>query len=143
MNKNAIKTRLLTTICITLGQCSCLFYLCCYIYQRYVMNVRLLYFESYMPFDYKKSPNFEITVFCQCLSSITATASFLGIESYFIVIVMHVCSKLKILRNRIQSLKLEDWNFKKNKNYIYIKKEISGVIEQHNELYRFCQILFI
>jgi hypothetical protein len=145
MNTNATTTNLLSTICIRMGQCSGLLYLFSYLYLQIVISkdVRILYLESYVPYDYKKSPSYEITVFCQCISCFIAVASFIGIESYFIVIVMHLCCKLNILRSCIECLKLEDWNFKKNKNYIYIKKEISGVIKQHNELYRFCQILFI
>ncbi|XP_011500441.1 PREDICTED: uncharacterized protein LOC105364249 [Ceratosolen solmsi marchali] len=77
--------------------------------------VRLSYLVSYIPYEHEKSPNYEITLIFQCLSSFIATAAFIGIESFFIIIVMHSidvghatyqCSWYQMETSEIKSLML-------------------------------------
>lgn len=132
MRASATKARNLAAICVSLGQGACIFYLVLHVYLQFTLNLdfRLLYLNAYIPYDSQTSPNYELTWLFQCMSTFISTAGFVGFESFFVIVVMHVCGQLHCLRHRFSNLNCDG-------GQMHLRREIAAIIEQHNRLYRF------
>ncbi|XP_043484607.1 odorant receptor 49b-like [Leptopilina heterotoma] len=101
-------------------------------------NITLPYKASF-PYDYNRKWPFYLTYIYQTLFVFMACLVTVGFETFFMTMIIQICSQLDIIFYRLQSLPLM---FTANtKTVIFSRKEakiIKKCVMQHNYVYRFC-----
>lgn len=60
-----------------------------------------LYMRASFPYDVQRSPSYELTLVGQLFSNFFAASTYTSIDSLFIVLMLHVCGQLSILRLKL------------------------------------------
>lgn len=72
---------------------------------RYVMNItdtsRPLPLQGYYIYNTSVSPQFEITFFIQCISLMMIALSYTSIDTFFGLLIFHICGQLENLTKRL------------------------------------------
>ncbi|XP_032685215.1 uncharacterized protein LOC116850719 [Odontomachus brunneus] len=110
-----------------------LFILPCFgITMRYITNVtdsdKPLPLQTYYFYDTDVSPYFELTFFAQGITLMIAAIGYTAIDSFFGLLVFHVCGQLENLKGRLLGLG-DSSNF---------DRVLADVITDHVRLNRFC-----
>lgn len=110
-----------------------LFILPCFgITMRYITNVtdpgKPLPLQTYYFYDTDVSPYFELTFIAQGVTLIINAMGYTAIDSFFGLLVFHVCGQLENLKIRLTSAD-------ENSNFDHVLKDI---ITDHIRLIRFC-----
>ncbi|XP_032456566.1 odorant receptor 9a-like isoform X2 [Nasonia vitripennis] len=66
---------------------------------------RPLYMRASFPYDSQISPNYELTLAGQLFSNFFAATTYTSIDSLFIVLMLHLCGQLSVLRLKFPGLK--------------------------------------
>ncbi|XP_011861745.1 PREDICTED: odorant receptor 85b-like isoform X6 [Vollenhovia emeryi] len=61
-------------------------------------------FETYQFYNIHKSPQLELTLFLQNITSFLAAATYLTIDFFLLLVIFHFCGQLENFRNRLISL---------------------------------------
>ncbi|XP_067205206.1 odorant receptor 9a-like [Linepithema humile] len=87
----------------------------CNLSVRYVTNItdpgRLLPVQSRYTYDIIKSPHYELTFISQSICLFLCMIHYIGIDSFFSFLVLHICGQLEILRNRILHLEIMNYAY--------------------------------
>ena len=92
---------------------------------------RTTYVEAYFPYDVNKSPNFQLTWLMQCLSVQLANIAFAFIDSFFAILILHLCGQFRVLRQRV--LECVEETDRKFCNWKWHKK-VSRIVQRHEHL---------
>lgn len=65
---------------------------------------RALPFQSYYPYDYWKSPNFELLYLVQVVAAVFIGVTFTSTANFFVVLVFLTCGQVKIIGRKIENL---------------------------------------
>ena len=87
-------------------------------------------FESHFPASVYETPWFEIVWLLQGFCTFSATTAYSGIDSFFAVLVLHLCGQLTTLRDQLRSLEAD-------RDGCSVKENIAKIVRKHNELNRF------
>ncbi|XP_011500486.1 PREDICTED: odorant receptor 13a-like [Ceratosolen solmsi marchali] len=99
---------------------------------------RPLYMTSYFPYDTQNSPNYEITWIAQCFSNIFAAGAFSAVDAFFVVLVLHLCGQLAILKRSLIEL-TDDLQHKSIK--LEFTRKLANIVERHEFLNRFAKTI--
>ncbi|XP_033231956.1 odorant receptor 4-like [Belonocnema kinseyi] len=92
---------------------------------------RITYLEGYFPYDINKSPNFQLWWLLQCISLQLGNVTFVGIDSLFAILVLHICGQFRVLRQRVlECVEETDGEFHKRK----LHEKVSLIIRRHAHL---------
>ena len=109
MESRANTTRKLSALCIFLGHGAVNGQLGIRILQEMEIlasplnETRLPYLDSTIPYNYKKSPIFELTWLFQYLGAALATVAYTGVYCSLVGILLHICGQFANLGNRIRN----------------------------------------
>ncbi|XP_067205205.1 odorant receptor 10-like [Linepithema humile] len=87
----------------------------CNLSVRYITNItdpgRLLPLQTHYIYDTTKSPHYELTFISQSICLFLCMIHYIGIDSFFSFLVLHICGQLDILRNRILHLEIINYAY--------------------------------
>ncbi|KAL6422762.1 hypothetical protein ACFW04_010758 [Cataglyphis niger] len=99
---------------------------------------RPLLYTAYFPFDVTRSPIFEVICVCQILSAYSATVSYTGSDSFISMLVLHACSQLQNLRQRLKNLANNPRGVKTVEEF---KNELTRIVKRHEHLNWFAKTI--
>ncbi|XP_033231957.1 odorant receptor 22c-like [Belonocnema kinseyi] len=92
---------------------------------------RETYVVSYFPYDLNKSPNFQLSWLMQCISIAFGNIAFATIDSFFAILVLHICGQLRVLRQRVlKCVEEPSGEFRKWK----LQNKVSLIVRRHDYL---------
>ncbi|XP_033208215.1 odorant receptor 22c-like [Belonocnema kinseyi] len=92
---------------------------------------RTTYVEAYFPYDINKSPNFQLSWLLQCISIQLGNIAFAGIDSFFAILVLHICGQFRVLHQRVlECVEATDGKFQKWK----LQNKVSLIVQRHEHL---------
>ena len=92
---------------------------------------RTTYVEAYFPYDVNKTPNFQLTWLMQCISIQLANIAFAAIDSFFAILVLHLCGQFRVLRQRVlECVQETDEEFCKWK----LREKVFSIVQKHEHL---------
>ncbi|XP_058808742.1 uncharacterized protein LOC131674231 [Phymastichus coffea] len=149
MWRNAKISRLMSITIISLAEGTCVTYCIATILYTRSENkkhalleenathlLRKNFFKAEFFYDTQKTPQYEITWFFQCVSMFLAASAFSSTDALFGTLVLHLCSRLNVLRDNIKHLSLsltEKWD---GDSYNQI---LSNIIREHIFLERYAK----
>lgn len=95
---------------------------------------RQLIYLSILPYDYKISPNYEITFFMQFMAILSTVLINTSIDSFISIFVLHVCSQLMNLRISLNNL--VDKMAGRIISSLKYKENLRAIIMRHEQLIR-------
>lgn len=95
---------------------------------------RFLALQSCYPFDYGRTPIFELVFLTQTIATVFVSVSFCIPDNYFGVLIFHACGQFEILEKKTKVLLgIEDVN---NLDYKQFKIKLGKIVETHVRLSR-------
>lgn len=92
---------------------------------------RETYVESYFPYDINKSLNFQLSWLMQCISIQFGNIAYAAIDSFFAILVLHICGQFRVLRQRVlECVEETDGEFRKWK----LQDKVSLIVRRHEHL---------
>nr|WGO81797.1 olfactory receptor 123 [Microplitis mediator] len=91
-----------------------------------------LMWPSYFPFNSSRKYIFELTWLCQITATMGASLIYGTFDTFIAVIILHLCSQLAIVRNRLRNL-----NEDMNQGLLFhdsVKKKLRAIIKRHEQL---------
>lgn len=102
-----------------------------------------LYFIGSFPYDYKKHPNYELTLLGQCFSITCASLTYDSTDSFFVLLVLHLIGQLTVLERKVKNLNRGEKTGKTGKTgKSTFLSEFAKIYEMHNRLWRLFFLLF-
>lgn len=131
MRKHATAGRRLSQTILALACATCIIY----VFLRLVIHHHKInktgkrdwLFESEFTFGFQESPWFEIVWSLQCVGATLGAAAYAGFDSFFGLLVWHLCGQLVLLRNELTVVS----------SRLYVQGSIARIARRHNELNRF------
>lgn len=113
MLKNAIASRRFALVSVGLSYATLVFHLFSRPWVSMERQARTghrqpLFESDFYFFDFDKSPEFELVWALQSFASLLASFLNSGFDSFYEVLVMHVCGQLEVLIKKIKSLNYQD-----------------------------------
>ncbi|KAI4497870.1 hypothetical protein M0802_006986 [Mischocyttarus mexicanus] len=110
MLDNAKKARSISIWCTTLAH----FMTSIYIIPRTLMIARMqrdqfesqhmVVYPAYFPYDINETPAFCISCFGQIVAAYSATVSYIGVDTFVTMLVLHACAQITNLRHALKNL---------------------------------------
>jgi hypothetical protein len=95
---------------------------------------KALFMPSYFPYDTQKSPHYEITWIGQWFSNIFAASAFSAVDAFFVVLVLHLCGQLAILKRGVVELTDDLQHVSPKTDFT---RKLANIVERHEILNRF------
>ena len=92
-----------------------------------------LYMKGSFPYNTQVSPNYELTLIGQLFSNFFAASTYTSIDSLFIVLMLHLCGQLSVLRLTMIELGAKANDVQARGEF---KKKIAFIHTRHNQLIR-------
>ncbi|XP_015183121.1 PREDICTED: uncharacterized protein LOC107069909 isoform X2 [Polistes dominula] len=132
MLDNAKKARIISIWCTTLAHSMTSIY----IIPRTLMIARMqrdqfepqntVVYPAYFPYDISGTIAFCISCFGQIVAAYSATVSYIGVDTFITMLVLHVCAQITNLRHTLENLPNEMAN-----NFT---KDIKWIVQRHEHL---------
>ena len=142
MMKEAKRGRIFTIVCLVVTSCSFIGFSMGSIFNidiRIISNItdygnRNLFAQSYYPYDYSKSPYFELTNLSQMIAATFIGVSITVTENYFGALVFHASAQYQILNEEIKKLFCDADNKEHQETKQIFKKNLVYIVERHTHL---------
>ncbi|XP_017795128.1 PREDICTED: odorant receptor 67c-like [Habropoda laboriosa] len=107
-----------------------------YIFLRFLTRkysgTRLL-FRAYFPYDSDVSPNYEFTVIAQIIAAFYAATTYTAVDTFIVMLILHVCGQLSNLRNEFGKLQACD--------KVTLQAKLGKIVQKHEYLNRFAETI--
>ncbi|XP_039307808.1 uncharacterized protein LOC120358248 [Solenopsis invicta] len=94
---------------------------------------KTLLFMTYDLYDTDKSPQYELTFFIHVISFVIAATVFMSVDSFLLLLILHICGQLKNFRRRLI-------NMTSCNNY---NKTLNNIVTSHLRMIRYTYITTI
>ncbi|KAI4487553.1 hypothetical protein M0804_005702 [Polistes exclamans] len=136
MLDNAKKARIISIWCTTLAH----FMTSIYIIPRTLMITRMqrdqfepqhtVVYPAYFPYDISETPAFCISCFGQIVAAYSATVSYIGVDTFITMLVLHACAQITNLRHALKNLPNNQFTEMANN----FTQELKWIVKRHEHL---------
>lgn len=103
-----------------------------YVNSKRAESERQVFYIAYYPYEFLKTPAYEITCFFQCVGGGFSSTIFVGILSFCSLLILHVHGQFSILEHNIESL-VNSKNFANSKEFL---TKLRVIVTKHEDLNR-------
>ncbi|XP_015181240.1 PREDICTED: odorant receptor 13a-like [Polistes dominula] len=94
---------------------------------------RVLILRSYFPYNFQKTPNYQLTIVAQMTAAYFTGGTYTGVDTFVVTLVLHACGQYENLEQRLRNVCIKtDDDF---------QTKLTQIVKKHNALNRFVETI--